>query len=65
MSADVKKSGLSAYLSKLKIVLEIALGIIVPCLVMLVFIAGWARQQPLERRIFSDGTVEVRKTHSF
>ena len=29
MSADVKKSGLFAYLSKLKIVREIALGLIV------------------------------------
>lgn len=61
MSADVKKSGLFAFLSKLKIVLEIALGFFVPSLVMFVFIVGWARQQPLERRIFSDGTVEVRE----
>ena len=57
MSADVKKSVLFADLSKL----EIVLGIFVPILVMLMFVSWVDEQPPLERRIFSDGTVEVRE----
>jgi hypothetical protein len=40
--------------------LEIWLSILVPILVMLVF-AGWAEMQTPDRRILSDGTVELRE----